>query len=218
MAKHSNEDKEPNKSNRSLTIGLVVTILGTVFTLLVLALSRENPVAAGITGLLFWSVMLATGIHNRIEAKANKENYLKHNPQIIGSSVFIAILFVSLFFGAAAPSKSIPLPKTTRITASQVATKMKSETVFPVKIDDVTDMTDITSQSNVLQYHHILHDMDTANITDATLRDIVQPTICKNESYLALLKDGIEIQYLYTVKETGQIFSLTTKVSDCSDS
>lgn len=202
MAKHNIEGTRSTNSGGGLTIGLTVTIIGTLVTLLVLALSHESPVAAGIIGLLFWSVMLATGIHNRIEAKTNKENYLKHNPQIIGSSVFIAVLLASLFVRAATPSTPNPIPQATTVTASQVALKMKSETVFPVKIDAVTDVTDITSQNNVLQYHHTLHDANTADITDATLRDIVQPTICESASSLKLLNDGIELQYLYTVKET----------------
>lgn len=99
--------------------------------------------------------------------------------------------------------------------ASQGAQGAKSSMTLPYEVDSVTTLTDITSNGNDIQYHYILHDADTSNLSDDTLRGSIQPSVCANDSTKNLLDHGVDMQYLYTVKDSNEQYSFTVTRSNC---
>lgn len=107
-------------------------------------------------------------------------------------------------------------PSTSSMAADTVS-ELKSDNTFtlPQKVDDVTDLIDVTADGNTIQYHYILHDADTSNVSDETLRSNIQPKVCSNSSMKTLLDNGVSVEYLYSVQGTNEQYSFRVTESDC---
>ena len=101
--------------------------------------------------------------------------------------------------------------------AADTVSELKSDNTFtlPQKVDDVTDLIDVTADGNTIQYHYILHDADTSNVSDETLRSNIQPKVCSNSSMKTLLDNGVSVEYLYSVQGTDEQYSFRVTESDC---
>jgi len=188
------------------------------------------PLCLGIIPIIidmeFWKMNKKLEEYGRLGAKAftSDKEYTAAEPkrkrgQIIAWSIlglFIGALIILIVIAAASNSSYQNSARQTPIEiASQGAEEARQNTSFPYEVDDVTTLTDITSNGRVVQYHYILRGIDASNLTDDTLRSTVQPNVCANTSTKRLLDGGVGLQYLYTLQETNASYSFTIYEGDC---
>lgn len=85
--------------------------------------------------------------------------------------------------------------------------------VFPKKLDDVTTITDVSAESEAIRYHYVLSGVDASKISNTYLKNFLAPNICKEIK--TLLSEGINAEYAYTVKDTGEQYFVSFSKSDC---
>lgn len=133
--------------------------------------------------------------------------------------LLIVVIFATLIIIAIASQKNSPTlnssSQSSTSLASQSAQEAKSSLNLPNKVDNVTTLTDITSEGNTIQYHYIIHDADTSNLSDDSLRNSIKPSVCNNSSSKDLLNKAISFQYIYVIKETNQQYGFTVAQGDC---
>lgn len=98
---------------------------------------------------------------------------------------------------------------------NEAVMEVKKEMAFPIEMDSVTIMSDMMAMPNAIRYVYILHDFDTSELTNQSFRDLILPDLCKSEDMLALMKQDINVEYLYTVKNTKQTFLISFNIKDC---
>ena len=184
------------------------------------SLGRLYPLPVLILVVVFFSVIIGIKINEYNLQKNNGNDVEKLKKEIEGYAVWIVIVILGLGIqvwsvGGFQPKNINSSPQTPAELAIQGAESVKSSTKLPYEVDQVTTLTDITSLGNAIQYHYTLHDADTSRISDTTLKRSGQPTVCANTSTKQLLDYGVDLQYLYVVKETGAQYSFTLTKSDC---
>jgi hypothetical protein len=98
----------------------------------------------------------------------------------------------------------------------QIVASAKSQTTFPVELDSVTTMTDIVAEPSAIRYQYVLHDVDTSNFSNSAFRNLIISDLCKNESLKSIMKEDIDIQYSYAVKDSQQTYFTSFTKTDCS--
>jgi len=212
--------KTEGSNGKSKIFGVSASILNIIVVIAAWALGRVYPLPVGILAAIYFSVMLGITVnkYNGIKESGGDVSGLKkeRNSYIVWLVVVAAIIGFNVWsLGGLEPNSINTGTQTPSELASQGAKEAKSSITLPYVLDEVTTMTDITSEGSAIQYHYVIHDADTSNLSTATLRDSVQPGVCANTSTKQLLSAGVNMQYNYTVKETGQAISFTIASSDC---
>lgn len=128
---------------------------------------------------------------------------------IFGTIVLVAIVVIRIALMSSSSNK---------IDMVAVAADAKKQLNVPVKTDEYTTLTDITSGEKALQYHYILSSAaDWTSVTDAALKDTVKESVCANSSTVALLNKDIEMQYSYQVENSSTTFSFSIIKADCTN-
>ena len=196
------------------------------------------PLCFGIIPIIidveFWKANKQLKMYEEMGAKVfvKDKEWLANEPQrkkktMVTLSIILAIfLILALIIVMGASNNQSSTENTVQassspvtIASSAVARAKAQDTLqdtLPKTIDSVTILTDISSTGNTIQYHEQIHDKDMSNVTNASLNSIVKPTVCANSDMLTLLKAGVNLEYLYTVKETGQQYTVTVTDSDCT--
>ena len=99
--------------------------------------------------------------------------------------------------------------------AEREVDEFKRTSILHQKVDEVTQLTDISADGDTITYHYDINGADTSNLTDSTLYESVKPNACKNEDVLKLLNEGINIKYIYTEVESGKSFLVELWDYDC---
>lgn len=212
--------KAVGSNGKSKIFGVSASILNIIVVIAAWALGRAYPLPVGILAALFFAVMLGITInkYNGVKESGGDASGLKkeRDGYIVWLVIVAAIVGFNVWsLGGLEPNSINSSTQTPSELASQGAKEAKSSTTLPYVLDEVTTLTDITSEGSAIQYHYVIHDADTSNLTTATLRNSVQPGVCANTSTKQLLNAGVSMQYNYTVKETGQAISFTIANSDC---
>jgi zinc-ribbon domain len=98
----------------------------------------------------------------------------------------------------------------------QIVESAKSQTSLPSELDSVTTLSDIVAEPSAIRYEYILHDLPpTANVSNAALRDLVAPEICKNTTLVEILGQDIYLKYSYVVRETNETYATYFSKGDC---
>jgi len=92
----------------------------------------------------------------------------------------------------------------------------KTNSSFPFKVDEVTTATDITARTNAIRYHFLVVGADTSNLSEESIKESVIPSVCSKDDLKVYFNRGINLEYLYTINETGQEYLITMQKSDCA--
>lgn len=134
---------------------------------------------------------------------------------VVGGLV-ISMVFVGFAIVGNLSTSGTSAASPTEIAAEGVAQEKAGHT-FPMSTSSqYVTITDITSDGPTIQYHSQIKGADTSNITTETLRSGVKSSICSNKDLLTSMKSGVNLQYIYTVSETGQNYTFTIGASDCA--
>jgi hypothetical protein len=134
---------------------------------------------------------------------------------------FVAVGFDSVVRGTFSGGNSINATQNNATLSKeelvrQIVSSAKSQTTFPVEIDSVTTMVDILAEPSAIQYQYVLHDVNTTNLSDETLRGSIISSLCKNENLIKILNEGINLEYSYNVKDSQQTYFVSFTKADCS--
>lgn len=156
---------------------------------------------------------------------SNKEWSEKHkatwsNKRQIITSVVSAVILTGLIIGLLALRGSSGTTSQASASpaelASQAVAQTKAQSTFPQSTNNqYVTITDITADGDTVNYHDLVKGADTSSISDDSLRSSIQPTICSNNDLRSLIKEGVNIGYIYTIYETNQVYSFTITNSDC---
>jgi hypothetical protein len=86
---------------------------------------------------------------------------------------------------------------------------------LPQTVDEVTVWTDVTAEEGAIRYHYELSNLGDREVSEALLRDFIEDGICADTDVANTLKGGINMEYSYTVKETGEKFLVVFTEEDC---
>ena len=203
-----------NKRNKATIVAF--NILNIVVVLVAIGFGRAYPIPAAIFGIVYFSTVLAVTINKRNTAKTKGEVVKSFRAGIIGSCVLIALMLIIIFLQSYHSQNNVATTiQTPQELATSIVRRTNAQTTYPKAEDSVTDLTGFTSDGNTIIYHEQLHDADVSNVTDASLRNLVQPKVCANTTMTNILAKGVNVEYLYIVKETGQQFIVNIQHSDC---
>jgi|GEM_PF-4787331 len=202
------------KINKATSVAL--SILNIVVVLISIGLGRAYPIPAAIFGIVYFSIVLGVTIKKRNVAKTNGEDVKSFRAGIIGSCAFIALMLIVIFLESYnSQNNATTATQSPQELAVSIVQQTNAQTTYPKTEDSVTDLTGFTSDGNTIIYHEQLHDADVSSVTDASLQNLVQPKVCANTAMTNILAEGVNVEYLYTVKETGQQFIVNIQKSDC---
>lgn len=208
------------KSTKNKLLGIPVTIINIIVFIAAWSIGRLYPLPVGILAVIYFSVVIGIAINKYRTAKESVEDVSTLKKEVRTNVVWLVIIALILglqvwSIGGFQAKNISSSPPTLADLASQGAQGAKSSTALPSEIDSVTTLTDITSESNIITYHYMLHDADTSSLTDDVLRSSIQPNVCSNTSTKNLLDNGVDMQYLYSIKENGQQYSFTVTKGNC---
>jgi len=92
---------------------------------------------------------------------------------------------------------------------------IKNSNNLPQTIDEVTAWTDVTAKEGAIRYHYELSNLGDRPVSEALLRDFIEDGICADRDIMSALKGGVNMEYSYTVKETGEKFLVVFTEEDC---
>lgn len=92
---------------------------------------------------------------------------------------------------------------------------VKESTVFPMELDEVTTWIGIIGTTDSVRYQYTLHDIDTTQVTNVVLRDMLIPAVCGNVDTKKILDEDIKMEYSYTVRNSSQSYFVSVSRSDC---
>lgn len=106
--------------------------------------------------------------------------------------------------------------QTNEAVINETVSYTKENASFPLVIDEITTLTNITAEADAIRYHYQVKGADMSNISVTSLKDNLLPQVCGKNDMVTLLNRGIKVQYLYTVYETGQDYLVTITQDDCA--
>lgn len=198
-----------------------VTVGNILVTLIAISAGRAFPVPTGILAVTYFAVILGVTINKRSTAKEQGKDISKLTREVRSYAIWLviiaAILGMNIWFLGGFKPKTIADTAYQSPTelASQGAQEAKSSTTLPYQVDNVTSLTDITSEGSSIQYHEQIKGADTSNLTEDALRDNVKTNVCANTDTKTLLNAGVGMEYIYTVYETGKQYQFTITQADC---
>ncbi len=92
---------------------------------------------------------------------------------------------------------------------------IKNSNNLPRTVDEVTVWTDVTAEEGAIRYHYKISNLGDREISEALLRDFIEDGICADRDISSALKGGVNMEYSYTVKETGEEFLVVFTEEDC---
>jgi hypothetical protein len=125
-----------------------------------------------------------------------------------GTVVFIQALPI-------AREKAMQNPDLRTEYINNVVEVAKTKMSFPSKINDSTLFTDITAEKNAVRYHYLMSDVDTSNLSSESLKNSLIQSICQSESTKSIFDKNIDIEFLYSVKDSTQSYLVNFTKSDC---
>ncbi len=92
---------------------------------------------------------------------------------------------------------------------------VKDTTIFPSELDEATTFTGISGTSDAIVYYYTLHDIDPSLVSNESLEDMLLSSLCQNPDTRYLLDSDINMEYSYSIKDTGQKFFVSITKIDC---
>lgn len=158
-----------------------------------------------------------------VKAFISNEEWLADEPRRkrrskVAWSILLSVIVVviALVVSAIASSNSPTQESAAASLADNAVQQFKSSSTLPQKVDDITTLTDITAAGSALQYHYQIEGADVSNLSDEVLYRNIQPNVCSNTDTRKILDAGVMMQYLYTVADTNQYYTVNVQSSDCT--
>ncbi len=137
----------------------------------------------------------------------------------VGIIVFVLTFAVVRYLTQEAIPPSLNLSNLTSAERAELIAntvkEVKSSTVLPTKVDEVTTWNNITAQTNAIRYHYTINDVDTTNLSNDYLKNYIEPTLCSNKNTRQLLDQGIGMEYSYIVQGTAKKYFFSFTKLDC---
>lgn len=92
---------------------------------------------------------------------------------------------------------------------------MKSKIPLPYKLDSATSWVDVTAEPGAIKYHYVVSGIDTSKLTNEIIKNSVILSVCPKSDAKAILDQDINMEYLYSVKDSTQNFFFVLTKSDC---
>lgn len=189
-------------------IGAPITIIGLIFGIKGLKSLKRGVAIAGIVlstiGLLATIVNASIGAYQGVTGQhyfVNKFlNKGDQNPQ-------------TETIQTTQPSNNSGTSKTELI--NQTVQAVKAQISLPYQIDQVTTLVDVTAEPGAIRYHYVLSGVDTSEITNDLLKNIVGSGICQNKNAKNLLNRDINMEYSYSVKNSAKKYFVSFTKTDC---
>jgi len=124
------------------------------------------------------------------------------------------LVFIAAFVGVRYLVNQSFSPSTQDLV-HQAVQHVKDTTSFPSQIDSVTTATGITEEKNTIHYHYILHDVDSDQISNTALKNVLVPFLCQNSDTRVILDKGISVNYSYHVENSTQNYFVSVTQTDC---
>lgn len=191
-----------------LTILLIATALFTI-----LAWSTGGIV--GIFVLIYLISSLPT--YNKLLKEDEYKELLEEQDHKIKKGGWILLIISTLVLGWLALSYDMN-NLYTDITPSdieEVVAFIENSYDLPQTIDEVTVWKDVTAEDGAIRYHYELSNLGEREVSEALLRDFIEDGICADTDVANTLKGGFNMEYSYTVKETGEKFLVVFTEEDC---
>ena len=99
---------------------------------------------------------------------------------------------------------------------NKLVADLKENFNLPQQIDEVTTLTNITSNGRAIRYQYVLSNVDTTTLSNQSIKSYVLPNVCKNNDIVYLLKKDINLEYYYLVNDSLQTYLFTINRNDCS--
>lgn len=126
---------------------------------------------------------------------------------LLGALIFVvAFVAVRLIFA---------LVFNNTVDTNKLAAETKTKMGVPVKVDQYTTLTDITSGDKSIRYHYTISGLDTANLTNDSLKQSVASSVCANADTRKLINQNINMEYSYVVENSSTTYSFAVSKSDC---
>lgn len=91
----------------------------------------------------------------------------------------------------------------------------EDEFILPYQVDEVTTLTKVSQEREAIRYHYVISGLDSATISSAELKENLTPSVCDNEDTKFFLDQDINVEYSYTVEETGKKYFVSISNDDC---
>lgn len=114
-----------------------------------------------------------------------------------------------------AREKAMQNPELKAEYINKVVEAVRTKMSFPSQINDSTSVTDITAERNAVRYHYLLSDVDTSNLSNESLKDSLVSSICQSEDTKGLFDKGIDLEFLYAIKNSPQSYLVQFTKLDC---
>lgn len=219
--KASNVQQPPQTQINNQKKPGIVKILTTALALIIgFIFGRNFPIPTFIGLMIYMSIILGIAINKRNHTKADvssKSQSTKEITTIIALMILIASLLGLQLWSSKNTNrnKSVSQAKNPTEVARDAVTEAKKTNKLPSEVDKITTLNDITSSGNIIKYTYTIHDADTSQLSSASLEATVKPAACAESSVKSLLSQGVNLQYFYTVKESGDIYSFTLTRYSC---
>lgn len=96
----------------------------------------------------------------------------------------------------------------------EVVVEIKKELTIPSKLDEVTELANITSEPGAIRYHYILSGVDSSQFSDESLKKYLVSSICKNTDTMNVINQNIKMEYSYILDGMPKYFVSIGK-NDC---
>jgi hypothetical protein len=191
-----------------LTILLIVTILFSI-------LAWSTGGAGGAFVLIYLIVSLSS--YNKYLKEDEYKEKLEEKEHKIKKTGWILLIISTLVLGWLGLNYDMN-NLYTDITASdveEVTEFIKNSNDLPQRIDEVTVWLDVTAEEDAIRYHYELSNLGERAVSEELLRDFIEDGICADRDIKNALEGGIDMEYFYTVKETGEDFLVVFTKEDC---
>lgn len=191
-----------------LTVLLVVTILFSI-------LAWSTGGIGGIFVLIYLISSLST--YNKLLKEEEYKEKLEEKEHKIKKAGWILFVIATLVLGWLALSYDMNNLYTDITTSDveEVTEFIKNSNDLPQRIDEVTVWLDVTAEEDAIRYHYELSNLGERPVSEELLRDFIEDGICADRDIKNALEGGIDMEYFYTVRETGEDFLVVFTSEDC---
>lgn len=217
----------------SLLVGFLFVVLGnriksvydekiktyiTILLVIIVIFSVVVWSAGGLIGLFGFIYMIYAYIkYNKLlknekykGALVGKEYKIKKVGWII-----IAVLSLVLAFLAFALDANYMSSDISDSDIQKVVDSLKSSYDFPLQFNELVIWSDVTAEGNAMRYHYEISNLGDIEISEELTKEHMIDVICGDSSTKDLLDSGIDLEYLYTIKETREEILLSFTSEDC---
>jgi len=214
------ENKKPLSGSR--VIKKIFQIIAVLFLVVSLAAMSEFSIDDPKGGLsTLYDIFNITAVIAFIVLVINGWRYRKSGPKNkkwLGWRWIVFLIIISLVgLGTAIFSQALTITreKALQNPANSIVEAVKAKMSFPKQINDSTVITDITAEKNTIRYHYLLSDVDTSSLSNKSLRDSSVSSVCQSKDVKHFFDQGINLEFLYVVKDSTQSYLVQFTKSDC---